>query len=260
MTRHCVFWKAEDRCQFCSIGHNVKREARRKTAALVAETVQRAAADPILPARHVLIGGGTPNQDDRGAVLAGEMTRAIKRLVPLSVYVMIAPPTDLEDIDRLRDCGVDELGMNIEFFSDDALQRYVPGKSRHIGRAHHFRALDRAVKLFGPVNARSIMVVGLEPPEQTIAGAEYLASMGVMPILSPFRPLEGAELAGATGFSPSQLVDIYYEVAARCRRHGLAPGPTCIPCQNNTLASPQDLGMRYYGGSPASVGLVARPA
>lgn len=247
MTRHCVFWKDEDRCHFCSIGHNAPREAMYKTAKNIAETVAVAASDTVLPARHVLIGGGTPNQEDRGAAFASEATMAIKKLVDLSVYVMIAPPSDLDDIARVHDSGADELGMNLEFFSEDAMRAYAPGKLRHIGRAHHYRALERAVKLFGSISTRSIVIVGLESPEQTIAGAERLAQMGVMPILSPFRPLEGSRLETAAGFSPSLLADIYYDVAARCRPYGIAPGPTCIPCQNNTLASPEDVGMRYYG-------------
>jgi hypothetical protein len=257
MTRHCVFWKLEDRCQFCSIGRNILTEAPRKTPELIAETVSVAASDPILPACHVLIGGGTPNHSDRGAAFAVAACRAIKKQIPISVYVMVVPPSDLVDIDHLHDAGVDELGMNIEFFSEAAMQRYAPGKLRHVGIDHYYRAFERAVKLFGASNTRSIAIVGLEPPEVTIAGAERLAAMGVMPILSPFRPLDGSVLADAAGFPPTLLVQIYDEVVARCRRFGITPGPTCIPCQNNTLALP--VSATYYGKPWAGVALDSEP-
>jgi radical SAM protein (TIGR04043 family) len=247
MTRHCAFWKREDRCTFCSIGLNAPREAAVKTPARIAETVEVAAYDPVLPARHVLIGGGTPNQEDRGAIFAAAVSRAIKRRVDLGIYVMIAPPQDLDEIDRLRDAGADELGMNLEFFTLQAMQRHAPGKLRHIGFEHHDRALRRAVAVFGCGNARSIVIVGLEPAEATVAGAERLAAMGVMPILSPFRPLDGTDLAHERGFTPKLLFEIQAEVAARCARYGLGPGPSCIPCQNNTLALPNDRFDRYYG-------------
>lgn len=247
MTRHCVFWKREDRCSFCSIGLNASREAATKSPELVAETVEAAASDPILPARHVLIGGGTPNHDDRGATTVGAMAREIKHRTGLGIYAMIAPPRDLGEIDRLRESGVDELGMNLEFFTEAAMRRYAPGKLRHIGFEHHYAALERAVSVFGRRNARSIVIVGLESPETTVAGAAGLASMGVMPILSPFRPLDGTDLAMERGFSPEQLLDIHSDVVRRCGPHGISAGPTCIPCQNNTLALPDPLHDRYYG-------------
>lgn len=255
MTRHCFFWKKERRCQFCSIGHNVPREAPRKTPRNIAEAVMAAANDPVLPACHVLIGGGTPNNQDRGAHFAAAACRAIKERLEISIYVMIAPPVDLNDIDRLKVSGADELGLNLEFFSVDALQAYAPGKLSLIGLDHYYRALERAVHVFGPTHARSIVIVGLEPPEVTIAGAERLASMGVMPILSPFRPLDGSDMANAQGLSAEDYVDIHEEVMRVCRPHGIVPGPTCIPCQNNTLAMPGEAPYRYYGKPWPKTGL-----
>jgi len=78
----------------------------------------------------------------------------------------------------------------------------------------------------------------LEDPEYTIEGAERLASMGVMPILSPLRPLDGTELEDARGFDHRTYFDIYVEVHTRAMHYGIPTGPTCIPCQNNTLAVP----------------------
>jgi hypothetical protein len=247
MTRHCFFWRRDLRCRYCSIGHNARREAARKTPSNIAEAVWAAANDSVLPARHVLIGGGTPNNEDRGAQFAAEACRAIKERLAISVYVMIAPPCELGDIDRLKSAGADELGMNVEFFGREAMRRYAPGKLSLIGIEHHYRALERAVEAFGPTNARSIVIVGLEPPDLVVAGAERLAAMGVMPILSPFRGLDGSDLAGSRGFEPDDYVALHKEIVRVCRPYGIVPGPTCIPCQNNTLALPFGPPYRYYG-------------
>lgn len=194
--------------------------------------------DPIMPAKHVLLGGGTPNMKDMGAVLAAELCKAIKKRFNLSCYVMISAPSKNEYIDLLWKAGVDELGMNLEFYSDDARQKYIPGKEKYIGKSRYYDALEHAVSRFGPINTRSILVTGLENPEHTISGVESLASIGVMPILSPFRPLNNTELEHTRGFDYKTYFDMYLEAHSRSIRHGIPIGPTCIPCQNNTLALP----------------------
>lgn len=238
MSRSCVFWKKDWRCRFCSIGTNTASEALIKTPEMIAETVFAAAHDPILPARHVLIGGGTPNNKDRGAHFAAQCCEAIKKQIDISIYVMIAPPRNLDDINRLHDSGANELGLNIEFYSDEALRQYTPGKYSQVGRDHYFKALERAVHVFGPVNARAIMIAGLEDFSHTIAGAKHLASMGVMPIISPFRPLKGSMLADTKTMPVDSYVDLFFTIRDICKEYNIIPGPTCKACQNNTLALP----------------------
>ena len=235
---YCFFWKADRRCKFCSIGLNKDRDAARKTTGQMLEALAAAIEDPLVPAKHVLLGGGTPNAKDMGAVLAAELCEAIKKRFDLSCYVMICAPLKNEYIDLMWRAGVDELGMNLEFYSDSAWEQFIPGKAKYIGKKRYIEALEYAVSRFGPINTRSILIVGLEDPEYTIEGAELLASMGVMPILSPFRPLERAELENRRGFNHKTYFDIYSEVHTRSMRYGIPTGPTCIPCQNNVLALP----------------------
>lgn len=243
----CVFWSTGKRCAFCSIGLNRPDDAPQKTIAQLLETLEAAVADPLVPARHILLGGGTTNTEDMGAVLAATLCSEIKRRFDISCYVMISAPSQDKYIDQLRDSGADELGMNLEFFSDDAWKRYIPGKEAYIGKRRYLQALEHAVKRFGPINTRSILVVGLEDRDCTVAGVETLASMGVMPILSPFRPLNGTQLEDARGFDHMTYFDLYLESCQRSSRYGIPIGPTCIACQNNTLALPLPGGAyRYY--------------
>jgi Radical SAM superfamily len=244
---YCYFWKRDRRCKYCSIGLNKDRDASRKTIELLIETLAVAVEDPSLPAKHVLIGGGTPDGEDMGAILASQLCQAIKRRFNLSCYVMISAPLHNDYIDLLVDSGVDELGMNLEFYSDAAWEEIIPGKAKVIGKRRYLDALEYAVTRFGPINTRSILMVGLEEPEYTIEGAERLASMGVMPILSAFRPLDGTDYSSRRGFNFNTNFDIYCEVHRRAMHYGIPTGPTCIACQNNTLALPlPDGGYRLY--------------
>lgn len=250
LTNRCTFWSHKsERCRFCSIGLNVDSgaEVRNKDVTEIAELVDAAVDDPVLPARHVLLGGGTPPGPDAGARAIALATEKIKERHPeLPVYAMIVPPEDRRWIARLRTAGVDELGMNVELFSDEAGATYMPGKHRRIGLSGYLSALATAVAEFGPVNTRSIVIVGLEPAERTIGGVELLASMGVMPILTPFRPLVGTPMEHHVRWSPGELWRLTIQAADAVARHGIPLGPTCIPCQSNTLtAGPHPL-YRFY--------------
>lgn len=242
----CQFWHQERRCRFCSIGDNYDGDAARKKAKHMIEVLGEAISDPRQPAKHVMLGGGTPPGEDMGAVLASELCREIKAHFNISVYVMIAAPLKNHYIDMLHDAGVDELGMNIEFWSENALAEYCPGKYQEIGKRRYLEALDYAVEKFGPINTRSILIVGLEEAEHTIEGAIELASRGVMPILSPFRPLNGTLLEHRRGFSAEAYYAIFEEISTSIDKYDIPLGPTCICCQNNTLTLPFGKHYRFY--------------
>jgi hypothetical protein len=123
---------------------------------------------------------------------------------------------------------------------------YAPGKARLIGHAYYYRALEHAVRLFGPVRTRTIAITGLEAPAETIRGAAFVASLGVMSILSPFRPLDGSDLTGRARLSAAEHLALHDSVATACAPLGIVPGPTCIACQNNTLAFPSGDPYQFY--------------
>jgi hypothetical protein len=185
-----------------------------------------------------LLGGGTPRGDDMGAGICSVLTRAIKARYDIPVYVMIAAPLEDAEIQRLYDADVDELGMNLEFWSEMSWHTIIPGKQRRIGRARYLSALSYSGALFGPIRARSIVIAGLEPPDATLQAVEALVERGVMPIISPFRPLADTVLQDREGLSAQDYQDLYVAAARIASKSGLPVGPTCFPCQNNVLALP----------------------
>jgi hypothetical protein len=243
----CSFWREDIRCQYCSIGTKVNPDALRKQEDELYETLEAALTEATWPARHVLLGGGTPSGPDMGAKLAARLCRGIKARFDLSVYAMIVAPLRDEFITELHAAGVDELGMNLEFWSDTAWRTYIPGKTERVGKRRYLAALEYAHSLFGPERTRSILIAGLEPAADTIAAVSTLASLGVMPILSPFRPLAGTILEGARGLSTGEYVALFETCKAVTEEAGVPLGPTCICCQNNTLSLPYGPWYRMYG-------------
>lgn len=247
ITNNCTYWRSEaERCKFCSIGLNVRDERSRKAPQDVLEAVLAAIDDSQAPARHVLLGGGTPDGDDAGAREIAELASLIKRHCDVSIYAMIAPPSDLGYLALLADAGVDEIGVNIEVFSEEAARYFIPAKHAAASIDDYWRVLERCVELFGPINTRSITVVGLEDPQVTLRGVDRLASMGVLPILSPLRPLDGTLLENYSALSADELWDITLAAADVAGAHDMPLGPVCIACQSNTLTVPGDRRYRVY--------------
>lgn len=246
----CYFWARSRRCQYCTIGKNYSEDGVRKQESQMMEVLAAAVSDPRSPAQHVLIGGGTPPGDDRGALMAADLCETIKSTFPeLSIYVMIAAPLSNAPLARLHAAGADEIGLNLEFWSEEAWERFIPGKHALIGKQRYIEALDFCVDLFGPVNTRSILIAGLEPLAHTRDAAIFLARRGVMPIVSPFRPLEGATLASARGATGPEYFRLWQSIDAEIAPDGIPLGPSCVACQNNTLALPTDSRYRRYGAA-----------
>jgi hypothetical protein len=242
----CSFWRADHRCRYCSIGSDVNSDGLRKQEDHLYQALEAACLAPDWPARHVLLGGGTPSGDDMGAKLAAHFCQGIKDRFDLPVYVMIVAPLKNDSIDMLSNAAVDEVGFNLEFWSDAAWSEFIPGKHERVGKARYLQALEYAVSLFGQINTRSILIAGLEPSEDTVAGVTALADLGVMPILSPFRPLVGTQLVAARGFTPREYVDLLVRCQDVATGAGVLLGPTCLCCQNNTLALPFGEAYRRY--------------
>lgn len=247
MTNICTYFRsAKQRCRFCSIGHNVRDEMGTKNVDDVVETVLAALRDSAVPARHVLLGGGTPAGDDSGAKRIAEVAARLREQTHASIYVMIAPPRDLGYLDYLADAGVDEIGLNVEVFDEDSARRYIPGKHAAASFADYRRALKRCVDRFGPLNTRSITVVGLDPPASTVRGVRELAAMGVLPILSPLRRLARTPMEGAPALDAEELWNLTVTAAEAAAEFDVPLGPLCIACQSNTLTVPGDARYRLY--------------
>lgn len=236
ITNTCFFWSKERRCAFCSIGNNKSNEIPEKPLSLVLETLDAAVRDPVFPARHVLLSGGTPADADWGVEMFAEYCKAIKERFDLRVYLMTVPPPDLGMLEILYEAGVDEIALNIEIYDPAVAARLVPGKHNLIGRRKYLDALDLGVKLWGYPNVRSLLVAGCEPMESTLEGVRTIVETGAMPILSAFRPLPGSNMTSFQVAGPEWSEELWMRAETIATQAGVSLGPACHACRNNVLA------------------------
>ncbi|HVT60399.1 MAG TPA: radical SAM protein [Thermoanaerobaculia bacterium] len=223
-------------CQFCDLPYEF--HYRRKPVDSLVDSVARAVRDPLLPAKHVLISGGTPRAEDYEFL--NEVYARVAAVFPqLDVDVMMVPMPGLLDPERLHEAGIHGLSINLELWNPERARALMRPKAR-LGRDHFLGFIARAVEIFGAGKVRSLLVAGLEPMADTLQAVEALAQRGCDPVLSPFRPDPSTPLRHTAPPSIDFLAELYERSAETVDRLGVRLGPRCIPCQHNTLTFPED--------------------
>jgi hypothetical protein len=219
-------------CTFCNIPYDDTYAGVKPLDAMV-EAVRAALEDPVQPARHMLISGGTPGpphvEDLRDVYYA-----VLDQYSSIGVDIMMVPVDGLFDLPRLNQLGVNELSINLELW-DEKLAATVMRHKHRQGRQHYLDFLEHASAELGGYRVRSMLLVGIEPLDSTIAAVEAVAQRGCVPVLSPFRPDPGTPMADARPPSAATLREAYERGLDIASRHGVALGPTCDPCTHNTL-------------------------
>lgn len=227
-------------CRFCDF---VGKKYVRRPAEQVLEGLQVAQQDAVLPVKHVLISGGTPSARDYGYL--DDIFERVIRTAGMPVDVMLAPRKN-DIVDRLAAWGVHGYSINIEVFDEQIAAEIAPQKHR-LGHKQYAQSISRAVENVGSTGrVRSLILVGLEPEESTLAGVEFLARLGCDPTLSPFRPGSGTPLENTPPPSQEMLERVYLRSREIVERFGVKLGPRCIPCQHNTLTLPDGSSGYYY--------------
>lgn len=218
-------------CTFCDVPYAIKYGM--KVVPTMVDAVRLALEDPVQPARHLLISGGTPRVADIGWLK--EVYRTILETFPTTdIDIMMVPTGDLLDVDELKLQGVHQLSVNLELFSNSAARRFMPQKHRQ-GREHYLGFIERAAAKLGPGRVRSMLMVGLEPAEETLDGVKAIAERGGVPVLSPFRPDPSTPLRSMLPPGADLLEAVFLRASEIVARLGSKLGPSCIPCSHNTL-------------------------
>lgn len=192
----CIrYGNAATKCHFCAIGESLKggRTTARKTPEQLAEVA--VAAQRLDGIRNVVMTTGTPPTDDRGAAVLAECAAAIKAATGLPIQAQCEPPADFAWFARLRDAGVDSLGMHLEAWDEDVRRRIMPGKAE-VPRAFYLEAFTAAVEAFGRGQISTYLLAGLgDAVEDLHEAARLLINLGVYPFIVPFVPVGGTPLA-----------------------------------------------------------------
>ena len=246
--QRCVYWGTDEQCHFCAIGTSLAngRTVPVKTPALLAEVAEAAAR--LDGAKDVTLTTGTPNRDDRGAAYMARCAEAIRESSGLPVQVQLEPPNDFGWFARLKDSGVEALGLHLEVWDEDVLRRVAPGKHAQ-GRELYLSAWEAAVEVFGRGQVSTYFILGLgESARSVMEGCRAAIDRGVYPFVVPLRPAPGSIVAHETPPSVEYMREVYEMVAplladAEMLSQNARAG--CVRCQACSALSTFE---RAFGG------------
>ncbi len=206
----CIrYGRRETSCQFCAIGESLAhgRTINRKTPEQLAEVARAAVA--LDGVRHMVMTTGTPNFTDRGAALLVDSARAVKAAVPtLPIQAQCEPPDDPAWFARLRDAGVDSLGMHLEAVTPAVRARIMPGKAE-VSVEQYLDAFAAAVRVFGRGQVSTYILAGLgDTRDAILAMCETLVGLGVYPFVVPFVPISGTPLEAHPAPEPAFMREL----------------------------------------------------
>jgi radical SAM protein (TIGR04043 family) len=199
----CIRYESRKKtCKFCSIGQSLAagRTVAHKTPAQLAEVAK--AAVELDGIKHMVLTTGTPPGSDRGAAVLCESARAIKAAVNIPIQGQCEPPDDDIWFERMRDAGIDTLGMHLEVVTPEVREQIMPGKAA-VPISRYMTAFDAAVKVFGRGQVSTYILAGLGDTKEAILDiCEQLLALGVYPFVVPFVPISGTPLEDHPSPSP----------------------------------------------------------
>jgi radical SAM protein (TIGR04043 family) len=218
----CIRYQSRTKtCQFCAIGQSLAagRTIERKTPAQLAEVAK--AAVELDGVKHMVMTTGTPPDRDRGAAILAESAAAVKAAVDLPIQGQCEPPDEDFWFARMKDAGIDALGMHLEAVTSGVRSRIMPGKAQ-VSLDRYFEAFAAAVPVFGRGQVSTYILAGLgDSKEAILATCEKLIALGVYPFVVPFVPISGTPLESHPGPSPSFMHAILAPLASMLLAGGL---------------------------------------
>jgi hypothetical protein len=210
----CGFSVQGTPCRFCVEG--ARGGAERDEVASVADVVEvvRAAFDEG-SAEFVYLNSDAFDVEDGGLAFLAPYVEAIRRHFDTLVALQSHPPRTDRWIDWAYALGVDALSFNLEIFDPELLDRHCIGRMRFIGRQRYLDALGHAAQVFPGGTVWSDLVLGIEPPESTMAGIDALAALGVVPVVAARRAVAPAAVPLDPGDVGRVLARLYEAVRAR---------------------------------------------
>ncbi|MBF2025751.1 MAG: MSMEG_0568 family radical SAM protein [Oscillatoriales cyanobacterium C42_A2020_001] len=217
-------------CQFCAIEHSLTsdRTIARKTPAQLAEVAE--AAVRLDGVQHMVMTTGTPNTSDRGAAYLAECARAVKLAVDLPIQAQCEPPDDFVWFERLKQSGVDSLGMHLEAVTPEVRTRIMPGKAE-VSVEYYFQAFAAAVKVFGWGQVNTYILAGLgDSLEVIVETCDRLIQMGVYPFVVPFVPITGTPLANHSAPDSEFMYTLYQHIGKQLNQVGMSSAEIKAGC------------------------------
>ncbi len=191
----CIRYQSRTKaCKFCAIGQSLAagRTIERKTPAQLGEVAK--AAVELDGVTHMVMTTGTPPGKDRGSEILCESAIGVRSAVDLPIQGQCEPPDDYAWFGRMKEAGIDSLGMHLEAVSEEVRARVMPGKAQ-ISVERYFDAFGSAVEVFGRGQVSTYILAGLGDSEaQILEVCRGLVDIGVYPFVVPFVPIAGTPM------------------------------------------------------------------
>jgi len=208
--RLCQYFGDQEECLFCDINENYRQQKKSGRSYASVKSVEEimealeiiASMDSDSKAYTVTGGSITGALDGKSEVdFYIQYPEAIERRWPgrwISKVVVQALPKD--DVQRLKDAGVQIYHPNFEIWDSKLFERYCPGKARYIGRDEWIRRILDAAQIFGPDRVIPNFVAGVEMAApsgfdsvdaaiaSTTEGLDFFMSHGVAPRFTTWCP------------------------------------------------------------------------
>jgi hypothetical protein len=189
----CQFARSGEICAFCFqgladvAGMNLPSPTQREAGEMVAWGLRDGCV------REVQLTGGSRFSPSGECPQVAAVLRGIDEIagianIPGEIYAYLSAPALPEAVDEVFEAGIDRVAYDLNLWDVQLHAEVCPGHARHIGRERQLKALEYVAHKYGPNKACSAFVVGLEPLESLIEGAEYLGSRGIVPLLSVWMP------------------------------------------------------------------------
>jgi radical SAM protein (TIGR04043 family) len=218
----CIRYQSRAKtCQFCAIGQSLAagRTIERKTPEQLGEVAK--AAVELDGVTHMVMTTGTPPGRDRGAAILAESAAGVKAAVDLPIQGQCEPPDDDAWFQRMKDAGIDALGMHLEAVTQEVRERVMPGKAQ-VPLSRYFSAFEAAVPVFGRGQVSTYILAGLGDSSSAILDmCERLVAIGVYPFVVPFVPISGTPLESHPAPSSAFMHEILAPLARMVLKGGL---------------------------------------
>ncbi|MCJ7445814.1 MAG: radical SAM protein [Methanotrichaceae archaeon] len=224
-------------CKFCSVP---KLGGKIKTLDEVIEIVENVQKNGKLKAIALTSGIAKSPEDEIDRIV--DVVKALRKYnVPIGVSVH---PTK-DSSPRLKDAGVIEIKYNIETMDRAIFQKVCKGR-KGFSFDYLLDSLRDAVSVFGKNRVFSNFIIGLGETDECVQeGVEYLAKMGVIPILRPISipPSRIGELE-AKRPSAERLLRLTKMTHEMLDKYGLRVDISetmCLPCTGCDLTPYRDI-------------------
>ncbi len=232
LSERCVY-----DCKFCSVP---KLQGKVKPLEEIVSMVEQAQKTGKLKA--IALTSGVEKSPEAEIDRVIEAVRALKKYkVPIGVSVH---PTK-DSSRRLKDAGVVEVKYNVETMDRAIFERVCTGR-KGLSLDFILESLRDAVAVFGENRVSTNFIIGLGEIDECVRdGVEYLAQMGVIPILRPITlpPLRKGELT-ATRPNAERLLKLARMTRGILDMYGLrvdVAQTMCLPCTGCDITPYRDV-------------------